>query len=129
MLGMSKMGRVVVASCAAGTNSGLWGLGSQTWHLGLGGGQSRRGCGSGCRAQLTWRAQGGWTEGHGRVGWGPGQPTPLGEGSQPCFPELGVECQLHSPTNLTQACGLPSLGLRPLICRMGLTAAPGLAKG
>lgn len=102
MLGMSKMGQAVVASCATGRNNGLWGLGSQTWHLGLGGGQSRRGCGSGCRAQLTWRAQGGWTEGRGRVGWGPRQPAPLGEGSHPCCPGLGVEWQLHSPTNLTR---------------------------
>lgn len=55
MLRMSKTEWVVMA-CYTGWEDGLWGLGSETWYFGLGGGQPRRGCGSGCCAELTWRA-------------------------------------------------------------------------
>lgn len=48
VLRVSKTGRVVVAG---GAGRELPGLGSRTWHFGLGGGQPRRGCGSGCSAE------------------------------------------------------------------------------
>lgn len=101
MLRMSKMGRVVVA-CYARRENRLQGPGSKTWYFGLGGGQPRRGCGSGRSAELTWRAgeelkaeaqEGGVR----RIPTGPGGlGNPLAWPGASDSPAPGMECQVCS---------------------------------